>query len=96
MYDLVRKFYAYVCQTKGLDQACINIVSKQWTHVEQEIMDALAFDGALIKEGNECACDGRIYSKDSIECWIDDHCVSIVELMNVDFHHGGNARIEKV
>ncbi len=96
MYEIVRRFYAYICQEKDLEQASINLVCSKMTSLEQEIMDALAFDGAMIKEGKEVACDGRIYSKDSIEFWMDDQSISIMDLMKVDFHHGSNAKVEKV
>lgn len=53
MYEIVRRFYAYICDKKGLEQATINLVCFQMTNLEQEIMDALAFDGAIIKEGKK-------------------------------------------
>ncbi len=96
MYEMIRRFYAYICKEKGLEQAQINLVCSQWTQREQEIMDALAFDGAIVKEGNESLCDGRIVSKDSIEFWMDEQSISIMDLMKGDFHHGSNAKIEKV
>ncbi len=96
MYEIVRRFYAYICDKKGLEQATINLVCFQMTNLEQEIMDALAFDGAIIKEGKKADCDGRIYSKESIEFWMDDESISIMDLMKVDFHHGFNAKVIKV
>lgn len=91
----LRKFYAFVCKEKGKEQACINLVYDTYTPLVQEAMDALAFDGAWIKEGRQVSTDGRVEISDSLTYWMDDTSISLEQFAQMEFHHGTNAKIEK-
>lgn len=91
----LRKFYAFVCKEKGKEQACISLVYDTYTPLVQEAMDALAFDGAWIKEGRQVSADGRVEISDSLTYWMDDTSISLEQFAQMEFHHGANAKIEK-
>ena len=82
----LRKFYAFVCN---------NLVYDTYTPLVQEAMDALAFDGAWIKEGRQVSADGRVEISDSLTYWMDDTSISLEQFAQMEFHHGANAKIEK-
>ena len=61
MFEEVQKFYRY-CQ-KQLSKSVVSINVVTDTFDEQEIMDALAFCGAIVYEGSVHESDARIEKK---------------------------------